>query len=101
MMPLTSSSSSGSNVTERRDGEARGEEAGNDVMVGKKKNTDLSITITVVLVALVAQNLEILQIFPYSAAGNGQQRPLKGWKTHKKILKVEIRWGLILKIGYI
>lgn len=93
MMPLTSSSSSGSNVTERRreDGETRGEEAGNDVMVGKKKNTDLSITITVVLVALVAQTLEILQIIPYFAAGDGQQRPLKGWKTHKKILKVEIR----------
>lgn len=82
MMPLTSSSSSGSNVTERRreDGETRGEEAGNDVMVGKKKQktTDLSITITVILVALVAQTLEILQIIPYSAAGDGQQRPLKG-----------------------
>lgn len=85
MMPLTSSSSSGSNVTERRreDGEARGEETGNDVMVGKKKN-ELSITITVVPIALVAQTLEILQIFPYAAGGNGQQRPLKGWKTHKK-----------------
>lgn len=78
-MPLTSSSSSGSNVTERRreDGETRGEETGNDVMVGKR-NTDLSVTTTVALIALVAQTLEIFQIFPYSAAGNGQQRPLKG-----------------------
>lgn len=62
MMPLTYASSSGSDVTGRRreDGETRGEETGDDVMVGKRINTDLSITITVLLVALVARSLEIL-----------------------------------------